>query len=324
MTTESPSTRRLPPAVADPAGRNGFLADVLEGLARQPKSIPPKYFYDEAGSRLFDEITHTDEYYVTRAELGIISRAAGDIAEICRLRRALVEFGSGSTRKARLILEAAPWIEVYAPCDISGGYLAGECRALERQQPGLAVVPVVADFTRPFALPAEVLHKGCVGMLLGSTIGNFDPDDARRLLRNFARTLGPESRLVIGVDLVKDRATLQRAYDDRAGVTARFNLNLLTRINRELGAEFDPARFAHRAHFNAGASRVEMHLVSRCHQIVRVGRQTFTFLAGETIHTENSYKYSIDGFAALLGEAGYRPLARWSDGRFALFAAAPA
>lgn len=302
-----------PSAAAAHSPANGFCADVLEGLSRRQKSLPAKYFYDERGSALFDEITQLPEYYLCRAEFEILAQRAGDIAELGRDRAALVEFGSGSFRKALLILQASPWISTYVPCDISGEFLEDQRRAIGSAHPHLNVAPAVADFTQPMRLPAAIPEGGRMGLFLGSTIGNFDPAEARAVFANFARILGPSALLLVGADLVKDAATLERAYDDSQGVTARFNLNLLARINRELDAEFDLGRFAHRAVFNEARSRIEMHLVSRCDQVVRVAGRAIMFRAGETIHTENSYKYTPASFAALARAAGWRAVQSWRD-----------
>lgn len=295
------------------AGADGFLADVLQGLSRKQKSLPPKYFYDEQGSALFDAITRLPEYYLYRTESAILARYAGEIAELCRGHTSLVEFGSGSFSKALVILDASPWIDTYAPCDIAADYLDNQCARIRERRPRLNVVPVIADFTQPLSLPPALRAARCAGLFLGSTIGNFDPDDARVLLANFARVLRCSPLLFVGVDLVKDALRLERAYDDSQGVTARFNLNLLARMNRELDAEFDLTRFAHRALFNRARSRVEMHLVSRCDQVVRIGPSTVTFRAGESIHTENSYKYTLASFAALANAAGWKLLKTWFD-----------
>lgn len=303
-------------------GADGFLADLLDGLSRKQKSLPPKYFYDEQGSELFDAITRLPEYYLYRAESAIIAQRADEIAELCQGRASLVEFGSGSFGKALAIIDASRCIDTYAPCDISAEFLDRQRKELRRLRPLLNLVPIVADFTQPLRLPPALRATRCVGLFLGSTIGNFDPGEARALLANFARSLGGSSLLFVGADLVKDAATLERAYDDSQAITARFNLNLLTRVNRELGAEFDLARFQHRALYNRALSRIEMHLVSRCDQVVRIGRRAVTFRAGESIHTENSYKYTLDSFAALAHEAGWSVEKSWRDpeGMFSLHA----
>lgn len=295
-----------------PVGRsNAFARDALAGLTARPKRLPPKYFYDEAGSRLFEQITRLPEYYLTRAELSILRTHAADIARLLPPHGMLVEFGSGSSRKARLLLEQAR-LATYVPVDISPELPRSEAALLRRDFPTLVVVPVEADFTQAFDLPPATQGPRA-GFFPGSTLGNFEPAEAALLLRHFGRMLGDRATLIIGIDLVKDPATLHAAYDDTAGVTARFNLNLLKRMNRELGANFDLASFAHRARYNAGASRIEMHLESLKPQKVKVCGTVIEFAPGETIHTENSYKYSIDSFVALARGAGWLPLAVWTD-----------
>jgi len=311
------------PAVAE--GSGGFAAAVLEGLKSDPKWLSAKYFYDSAGSRLFEQITQLPEYYPTRTELGILNRHAAAIARLIPARAALVEFGSGSSTKASILLGAAPQAAAYVPVDISAEFLHREAAALRRQFPRLAVIPVDADFSRPFDLPAEIAALLRVGFFPGSTIGNFEPDDALAFLRNAGRTLGAGAPFIVGVDLVKDVGVLHAAYNDAAGVTARFNLNILVRINRELGANFDLQRFEHRAFYDAGHARIEMHLVSLGRQKVTICGETIAFRPGETIHTENSYKYTPDSFAALAHAAGWSAHARWTDADdyFAVYALVP-
>jgi dimethylhistidine N-methyltransferase len=292
---------------------SAFARDVIAGLTARPKRLPPKYFYDEAGSRLFEEITALQEYYPTRCELAILHEHAAEIAALLRDETALIEFGSGSSRKVRILLEAAAKITAYVPVDISPEMLSQEAVDLQRDFPRLLVLPVVADFTKPFALPVEVAGFARAGFFPGSTIGNFEPHDASAFLTHAARRLGQDGILIIGIDLVKDPAVLNAAYDDAAGVTAKFNLNLLTRINRELGADFDLSNFCHQAFYNTERRRVEMHLASRKRQTVRVAGRAIDFRAGETIHTESSYKYTLDSFGALARGSGFTPLAQWTD-----------
>ncbi|HJW79953.1 MAG TPA: L-histidine N(alpha)-methyltransferase [Beijerinckiaceae bacterium] len=296
-----------------PQSRSAFAADLLAGLAATPKRIPPKYFYDPAGSRLFERITELPEYYPTRAERGVLKDRAREIARFVPEGAALVEFGSGSSEKVRLLLGELPALSAYVPVDISAEFLDEEAARLRRDFPRLSVVPVAADFTQPFALPPAVLGRPRAGFFPGSTIGNFEPEEAQTFLRHAARILGSGAALIIGVDLVKDARVLNAAYNDAAGVTAAFNLNVLARANRELGANFDVNAFAHRAVYNAPASRIEMHLVSRKSQTVRVLDRAFAFAPGETIHTENSYKHTLDGFARLAARAGWRAEAAWTD-----------
>ncbi len=302
-----------PAAAAGGPATSDFARDLVAGLRATPKRIPPKYFYDAAGSRLFERITTLPEYYPTRAEMQILRERAGAVAALVPAEGALVEFGSGSSAKVRLLLARMPKLRAYVPVDISGEFLGEEARRLRAEHSSLQVVPVAADFTKPFALPDAVRGLPRAGFFPGSTIGNFDPDDAKAFLRNAAGVLGGGAAFIVGVDLVKDEAILNRAYDDAQGVTAAFNLNLLARANRELKADFDLDGFAHHAFFNEEQSRIEMHLVSRKVQQVRVGDATFAFDEGETIHTENSYKYTVDGFLRLAAEAGWRGSDVWTD-----------
>ncbi|HWM83468.1 MAG TPA: L-histidine N(alpha)-methyltransferase [Pseudolabrys sp.] len=291
-----------------------FSADAIAGLSATPKRLQPKYFYDAEGSRLFEQITETPEYYPTRCEMQALRSHAGDIAVLVPDGAALIEFGSGSSKKVRLLLAAEPALSVYVPVDISPEMLEQETAAIRHDYPALTVLPVAADFTVPFALPPEaVAAQQRVGFFPGSTIGNFEPYQAAHFLRNAASILGRGSLMLIGVDLVKDPAILNAAYNDAGGVTARFNLNLLKRMNRELNANFDLDSFEHHAFFNRARSRVEMHLASRKRQKVRVAGETFSFDMGESIHTENSYKYSIQSFGALARGAGWSPLRSWTD-----------
>ncbi|RAI43768.1 L-histidine N(alpha)-methyltransferase [Rhodoplanes roseus] len=304
---------RLPRVpVPDDPGRRAFLTDVIEGLSADPKRIPPKYFYDERGSQLFEAITRTAEYYPTRTETGILTERAGEIASFVPKDSALVEFGAGSLTKARILLAAAP-IKTFVPVDISGTFLEGEATRLSRDVPGLRVLPVAADFTAPFALPAEIAGQPRVGFFPGSTLGNFEPHEATAFLRHAGELLGAKARMIIGVDLVKDPDVLTRAYNDAAGVTAEFNLNLLRRINRELGANFDLGAFWHRAVYNREQLRIEMHLGSKTRQRVRIDGRCFDFRRGETIHTESSYKYTPELFRTLANGAGWRVAESWTD-----------
>ncbi|GJE16043.1 L-histidine N(alpha)-methyltransferase [Methylobacterium marchantiae] len=290
-----------------------FLDDVLVGLAAAQKFVPAKYFYDEIGSDLFEAITRQPEYYPTRTEIGILDASGPDIAAVLPAQANLVEFGSGSTVKVRRLLSHLRDLAAYVPVDVSESFLRSEAETLSGDFPNLSILPVAADFTRPFTLPEGLSDGPVAGFFPGSTIGNFEPPQAAHLLAHFGRVLGRDATLIVGVDLVKDKAVLDAAYDDAAGVTARFNLNLLDRINRELGADFDTASFAHRAFFAPETSRIEMHLVSlRAQEVVLAGRR-FGFSAGETIHTENSYKYTIEGFRGLADQAGWNVARSWTD-----------
>jgi dimethylhistidine N-methyltransferase len=310
------AARRAAPA----ATNHPFAADVLAGLAAKPKNLPPKYFYDLAGSALFDRITGLPEYYPTRSEIGILQDNAPAIASLFPQNCALIEFGGGSSRKARILLGAAATVEAYVPVDISGDFLQQDAAQLRRDFPHLGVYPLVEDFTKPFTLPPAIAALPRVGFFPGSTIGNFEPHEACKFLRHAGGMLGKGALFVIGVDLVKDTKILYDAYNDAEGVTAKFNLNLLARINRELGADFNLGAFEHHAFYNSAHNRIEMHLASTRRQKVRLNGTAIDFRAGETIHTENSYKYTIDSFQALARGSGWSPLKVWTDGLFSVHA----
>lgn len=289
-----------------------FAKDVIAGLSQQPKRLPPKYFYDETGSKLFEQITLLPEYYPTRTELRILRDRGAEIAAAIPKNAALVEFGAGATTKARLLLQQCAF-GAYVPVDISGDFLNGQADDLRKDFPDLAIHPVVADFTTPFELPPDVKDMPKVGFFPGSTIGNFDPHEACAFLRSARAILGDGATLIVGVDLEKDERVLHDAYNDDAGVTARFNLNMLVRINRDLGGNFDLSGFRHRAIYNRERHRIEMHLISRKAQTGRLLGHTFSFRTGETIHTESSYKYSLERFTALARGSGWTPRASWTD-----------
>lgn len=299
----------------DDAARTQFYADVVAGLGARPKSIPCKYFYDERGCRLFEAIVRTPEYYPTRAEIEILTLNAPEIGDLTGRGAHLVEFGSGSSHKVRLLLKSMPAPASYIAVDIAEDYLHKSAGALAREFPDLAVLALAADFTRPFTLPAVARDGRRIGFFPGSTIGNFTPEDARAFLRRCAKLLGPGGGLIVGVDLKKDPILLEAAYNDSAGVTADFNLNILRRANRELGANFDLGRFAHRAVYNQNLGRIEMYLDSTATQAAHVGDRPFTFVNGESIHTENSYKYTAPEFEALARAAGFTPGRCWTDRR---------
>ena len=293
-----------------------FEADVLAGLNARPKRLPAKYFYDAAGSQLFECITAMPEYYPTRCEMSILRGHGRDIAKLVPQGAALVEFGSGSSKKARILLSALPPLAAYVPVDICGEMIEQEARELRADFPALKVLPVTADITQDFALPLPAQTAPVrAGFFPGSTIGNFEPDEATAFLRNAACILGAGATLIVGVDLIKPVEVLNAAYNDAAGVTAQFNLNLLMRINRELGGTFKLDSFGHHAFYNRERRRIEMHLASLKRQKVRAAGEIFDFRAGETIHTENSYKYSLASFGALARGAGWQPAATWTDAR---------
>lgn len=291
-----------------------FRGDVLDGLSRQRKRLPAKYFYDAAGSNLFDRITQLSEYYPTRTELGILRNHAAEMAARCGKRCLFVELGAGSVTKVRLLLDRLDRPAGYVPVDVSGEHLRAAAEALAGDYPMLEVIPVVADFTTVFPLPDLPAARRVV-YFPGSTIGNLDPPEADALLRRVTRLVGPGGGLLLGVDLRKDPDVLERAYNDAEGVTAAFNRNLLVRANRELGADFDPTAFRHHAFYNHERSRIEMHLVSTSEQKVRVGSVTFAFRAGESIHTENSYKYDLPELVDRSARCGLRLEETWADAR---------
>lgn len=288
-----------------------FLEDVISGLSAGPKTIPPKYFYDAEGSRLFDAICETPEYYITRTECRLLGQVAAEVASWTGTRRVIVEPGSGNSRKVQHLLGPMQ-PRAYVPVEICAEHLAAATGELRERFPQLAMHPVCGDFTRLEALPLAA-EDGPVGFFPGSTIGNFEPEQAAGLLRAIGRLLGAGGLLLIGIDRLKPARWLNAAYNDAAGLTAAFNRNLLRRINRELGADFRPEQFRHLAFYNETEGRVEMHLESRCEQVVNLAGEHFRFERGETIHTENSYKYDEERLDRLARHAGYRRLRSWSD-----------
>ena len=301
---------RIAPAQV-PSG-NSFAEAVFMGLARTPKAIPCKYFYDETGSRLFDQICELPEYYQTRTERALLQRHAPEIAALIGAEAEIVEFGAGSLRKVRPLLDALKNPRAYTPVDISGDYLAKEVCALGTDYPALTVRPLVADFTLPMTIPTLPGGPRRAGFFPGSTIGNFKPDAAMSLLKRIRCVLNGGG-LLIGVDLVKDPRRLHAAYNDAAGITAAFNKNLLVRANRELGTDFDPEAFTHYAPYNSSVNRIEMYLVSLKRQRVRLWEQRFEFAQGEPVHTEDSYKYTIESFHEMTVRAGFSARAVWID-----------
>jgi dimethylhistidine N-methyltransferase len=291
---------------------SGFATDVIEALSQHPKKLSPKYFYDAAGSELFEQITLLPEYYPTRTELGILRARGNDIKAIIPPNAALVEFGAGATTKVRLLLNECEF-GAYVPVDISGDFLNAQAAELRKDFPDLDVYPVTADFTAQFDLPEAVRTMPKVGFFPGSTLGNFEPHEACKFLRSAREILGEDALLLIGIDLEKDERVLHAAYNDAAGVTGRFNMNVLSRINSELGGDFNLDGFVHRAIYNKERHRIEMHLISKKPQTVCVLGQNFAFRAGESIHTESSYKYSLDRFSALARGSGWTPKASWTD-----------
>ena len=298
-----------------PLELTSFQDDVVAGLSAPQRHLPPKYFYDAAGSRLFARICRLPEYYLTRAELALTRRHLASIARFAGRGGQLIEYGSGEGIKSRLLIRALR-PAVYVPVDISQEALDAAARRLVREFPLLRIVPVAGDFSRPLEIPLS--RRPRVVYFPGSTIGNLTPQEAHAFL---AMSRGMAARMLVGVDLKKDPALLHAAYNDARGVTAAFNLNLLARINHELGADFDLRRWRHYAFYDPAEGRIEMHLVSLGAQKVELGKHRFHFAAGDTIHTENSYKYSLDGFRELAAGAGFRSAKVWTDrrGLFALY-----
>jgi L-histidine N-alpha-methyltransferase len=295
-------------------GEESFRDAVLKGLGRTPKSIPCKFFYDARGSALFEAICRLPEYYLTRSEVAILEENAAEIAAHIGAHSRLIEFGSGASTKARILLRALDRPAAYVPVDISREHLRDAAISLAEDFPSLHVVAVCADYTRAFPLPPLPGPSGKrVGFFPGSTIGNFEPDAAVDFLANYARILGPGGEMLIGVDLKKDPAILDAAYNDRAGVTAEFNLNLIERVNRELDGDLDIARFEHVAFYNEADGRIEIYIRSLANQEAWIAGTPVLFTKGELIHTEYSYKYSVPEFRALAAKASFHPVDTWID-----------
>jgi dimethylhistidine N-methyltransferase len=298
------------------SSNNALLADVLAGLQASQKTLPCKYFYDELGSQLFDRICDLEEYYPTRTETSILCQHVGEIAALFAPGTLFVEYGSGSSTKTRILLDHLRELAAYVPVDISREHLGATSARLAQSYPHLEILPICADYTDHFDLPDLGFKPTRVTAFFpGSTIGNFHPDEAIEFLTRIAHLCGDRGGLLIGVDLKKDLSTLELAYNDRSGVTAEFNLNLLQRINREVGADFDLTKFHHHALYNPWQGRIEMHLVSRIDQKVHVGGHEIVFEAGESILTECSYKYTLAQFADLARKAGFAVKKVWTDPR---------
>ena len=301
--------------------REAFRADVLDGLSRTPKTLPSRWLYDDRGSELFEEITALPEYYPTRTETGILKERAGEIAAVFGPEAVLIEYGAGAGIKTEIVLGALEAPRLYVPIDISGDFLEASAERIRKRFPGLAVEPVVADFTTEFDLPGDLPQDGRRGGFFpGSTLGNLGRREALAFLARMRRHVGADGVAVLGVDLKKDIDTLLAAYDDAAGVTAAFDINILERMQRELGAELPLDNFAHEARWNGEASAVEMHLVARDACTLSVAGRSFTFEAGETIHTESSRKYDVEALAGMADESGWSLDKVWTDpdGLFAL------
>lgn len=293
-----------------------FLFDVIQGLRGWPKTLPSKYFYDEAGSQLFDQITTLPEYYPTRTERGILERYVGELARIIGPFCRLVEYGSGTSEKTRILLDHLDEPVSYVPIDVADEHLQESAHQLALEYPQLDIQPLCADFMHPISLPKPRRQPTrTVVFFPGSTIGNLFPDDAMLLLKHTAELCGPGGMMVLGADLRKNVQVLEAAYNDTQGVTAAFNLNMLVRINRELGGNFDVKQFLHYAFFNQSESRIEMHLVSLRDQRVQIAGEEFHFAVGESIHTENSYKYGLQELRDMAYSAGFEQRRVWTDAK---------
>jgi dimethylhistidine N-methyltransferase len=308
---QHPRAKR-PPGIAG-AEADDFAAAVLDGLSRPAKSLPCRFFYDARGSELFEEITRLPEYYPTRAETAILEAHAAEMAGAVPAGGVLVELGSGSSLKTEILLRQLPRLGAYVSIDVSESALAAASARLASHFPTLDVRPIVGDFSRAIAFPADLAERPKTGFFPGSTIGNLTPDEAVALLAALRLSLAPGGRLIVGADLKKDARRLHMAYNDAQGVTAAFNLNLLVRINRELAGTFDLDAFRHEAIYNPREGRIEMHLRSTRRQVVGVLGRPFYFGAGERIHTESSYKYTVGELQALAGSAGWQPERVWTD-----------
>ena len=293
---------------------NDFLNDVIEGLSQNPKTLKPKYFYDNRGAQLFTEICTTPEYYPTRTEIKILNQNAEDIASQIGDNTALIEYGSGALEKIKILLNFLKEPVGLIPVDISEDQLFVSAKNLENLYPNLEILPVAADFTKPIPIPGfSQPPKKYVAFFPGSTIGNFEPDLAIQFLEGVTKTIGLDGLLLIGFDLKKDIETLLAAYDDQRGITSSFNKNLLSRINDELGGNFNLDTFEHVARYNENKGRIEMHLKSTTEQTVLINKELFEFLEGETIHTENCYKFTKESFTAMSSKAGLYPVKTWTD-----------
>ena len=290
-----------------------LLADTWTGLSASPKRLPSKWLYDSEGARLFEEICDLPEYYLTRCETALLKRFAGELAQSLETDTALVEFGCGSCTKTRLLLDRIPEISTYVPIDICAESLKQSIAPLKTDYPNLEILPLAADFAHALRLPAQVADRPCLGFFSGSTIGNFDRDEAVEFLREAKAALGPLGKFLVAIDLVKNIETLISAYNDARGVTADFNRNILVRIRRELGSDVDLDAFSHMALWNERENRIEMHLLARSDQTLHVAGREFAFAKGETIHTENCHKFTLDGFARLAHEGGWHMERHWQS-----------
>jgi L-histidine Nalpha-methyltransferase len=302
------------PSVVPATRVDQLTSDVLEGLRKSPKELSPVWFYDEYGSFLFDTICELPEYYLTRTELGIMQMHAAEMAQLIGPQAAMIEFGSGTSLKTRVLLDQLVAPAAYVPVDIAREHLLEAASTLARDYPAMPIVPVCADFTQPFDLPESIAQaQRRIVYFPGSTVGNFSPDAAGELLTSMRQMIGDDGAVLIGIDLKKDIEVLKRAYDDRSGTTAAFNLNALRHINRELGADFDLEAFEHRAEWIEAQDRIEMHLVSKRDQVVEIAGHRIGFARGEYLRTEYCHKYTLESFATLAASAHLLATRTWTD-----------
>ncbi|WP_444995267.1 L-histidine N(alpha)-methyltransferase [Aliikangiella sp. IMCC44359] len=291
----------------------GFIDDVIEGLSKKPKTLPCKYFYDETGSKLFEDICDVQEYYITRTEIKLLEKIKFELSDMIGKKAVIIEPGAGAGRKIQNLLETLDSPSTYVPIDISADFLFYSAEKIKHKFPDVNIMPIQGDFTESIRWQGNQEQRNRVVFFPGSTIGNFTPQQAESFLKNQVKLVGSQGALLIGVDLVKSNERLEAAYNDKQGVTAQFNKNLLTRINTELGGNFDLQQFSHHAFFNEEKSRIEMHLKSDKQQSIKINQQIFKFEEGENIHTENSYKYSINSFIQLAKKAGLKSQKYWVD-----------
>jgi dimethylhistidine N-methyltransferase len=299
-----------------PDEKNNPAEDILKGLQKEQKELPTKYFYDERGSKLFDQICTLDAYYLTRTEIGILSENIDEIVGLVEPRPIIIEFGSGSSAKTRILLDHLTDVTAYMPVDIASEQLSQTVEALREEYPEIEIISVNADYTRAFNLPlVDSMVSNKLAFFPGSSLGNFYPEEAAAFMDNVGQVIGPGGGFLIGVDLQKDHEVLNRAYNDPVGLTAAFNLNMLVHINRTASANFDPDKFTHHAFYNCGESRIEMHLISKSDQTVQLAGEDVFIRAGENILTEVSYKYSLESFTALAAKAGFETRKTWLDSK---------
>jgi len=292
-----------------------FRQAIFNGLESKPKKISPKFFYDLRGSQLFEKIVQQPEYYIPNLEYQVVHDNIEEISQLVGKEKIVIEYGSGASKKIRSLLDHLTSVSCYVPVDIAENFLIESIQTLQKDYPSLKIHGVSADYTQGVQLPDEILSLQNQRLIFfpGSTIGNLEPERATELLRSIQKIAGKDGQLLVGIDLQKDTSILEAAYNDEAGVTAQFNLNFLERIKTEIGSNLDSTQFAHRAFYNTDKNRIEMHLVSKRNQEIEIGEKSFSFLEGESIHTENSYKFSLNGFRQMAKTAGFESIKAWTD-----------